>query len=248
MLIALKTSLTKGVDLKLAFGRLFPCNIHRWNPSTGQTKKRQIWQTAQWQFPAPQHQSLAIKATCSTQRHLFLLCICLFLPPNTSTRGDIRQEYDEMVIRGDINYSNNGQTKGSVGEDSHTWIWSSGRSAFFSHLVVSLTCKCCYLPLIDALCSCSKGDGDLAWPFVKQIRQISVVFVHYHNNKLHFASGTGEIQITRNTTQFPSCYPPKSWKGKHYDKLFMLCYLTFFLVLFKLVPCFSCYLSHFIIC
>lgn len=90
---------------------------------------------------------------------------------------------------------------------------------------------------------------DLAWPFVKQIRQISVVvFVHYHNHKLHFASGTGQIQITGNATQFPSCYPPKSWKGKHYDKLFMLCYLTsiFLSFLFKLVPCLSYYLLHFL--
>lgn len=35
-------------------------------------------------------------------------------------RGDIRHEYDEMVIRGDINYSNNGQSKGSVGEGCTT--------------------------------------------------------------------------------------------------------------------------------
>lgn len=31
-----------------------------------------------------------------------------------------RHEYDETVIRGDINYSNNGQTKGSVGEERAT--------------------------------------------------------------------------------------------------------------------------------
>lgn len=35
-------------------------------------------------------------------------------------RGDIRHEYDEMVIRGDINYGNNGQSKGSMGEGCAT--------------------------------------------------------------------------------------------------------------------------------
>lgn len=126
-------------------------------------------------------------------------------------------------------------------------MWSSGCSSFFSHSVVSLTCKFCYLAQMDVFCSCSKGGGDLAWPFVKQIRHISVfVFAHYHNYMLHFASGSGQVQITRNTTQFPSCYPLKGWKGKHYDKLFLLCYLTVYLFflqfLFKSFPCFSHYL------
>lgn len=80
-------------------------------------------------------------------------------------RGDVRHEYDEMVIRGDINYSNNGQTKGSVGEDCTTAAHEYDQVdalLSFSHSVVSLTCKFCYPPLMDVFCSCSKGDGALA--------------------------------------------------------------------------------------
>lgn len=51
---------------------------------------------------------------------LSLQYFCLSLPPNTGTRGDVGHESDEMAIRGDINHGDNGQTKGSVGEDRAT--------------------------------------------------------------------------------------------------------------------------------
>lgn len=145
-----------------------------------------------------------------------------------------------MVISGDINESDNRETKGSARERGSTQQQNMNMNEGILCPLCSLCCVINLQILLPSISGCypflQQREGDscldafhiicLTFCYWAPIFCSFLLFTLTYSPLLHFTSllfndnqNTGQLYVTHNTAQFHSCHPQKNWKGKHDLKL-----------------------------